>query len=158
MPEAFFYQLNGDSPEAVLPRMLDMALQKGWRIEVRGDGPDRMERLDQVLWGPGDEFRPHGLAGGPHDADQPILLTAGPVGGPGNAPRDCLFALDGAPVSEAEARASQRVCIVFDGADPEVLNTARSQWKALTGSGLAARFYVREEGTWALRQERPARA
>ena len=30
MPEAFFYQLGGDSPEAVLPRMLDMALQKGW--------------------------------------------------------------------------------------------------------------------------------
>ena len=154
MPEAFFYQLNGDSPEAVLPRMLDMALQKGWRIEVRGDDPDRMERLDHVLWGPGDEFRPHGLSGGPHDDDQPILLTVGT----GAGPRDCLFALDGAPVSEAEARAAQRVCIVFDGADPKVLNIARSQWKALTGAGLAARFYVREEGTWALRQERPARA
>lgn len=154
MPEAFFYQLNGDSPEAVLPRMLDMALQKGWRIEVRGDGPDRMERLDHVLWGPGDEFRPHGLAGGPHDADQPILLTVGS----GSGPRDCLFALDGAPVSEAEARAARRVCIVFDGADADVLTTARSQWKTLTGAGLAARFYVREDGTWALRQERPARA
>lgn len=154
MPEAFFYQLNGDSPEAVLPRMLDMALQKGWRIEVRGDAPERMERLDQVLWGPGDEFRPHGLAGGPHDADQPILLTVGHASGP----RDCLFALYGAPVSEAEARAAQRVCIVFDGTDPEVLSTARSQWRALTGAGLAARFYVREDGTWALRQERPARA
>ncbi len=153
MPEAFFYQLNGDPPEAVLPRMLDMALQKGWRIEVRGEAPDRMERLDLALWGPGDEFRPHGLAGGPHDADQPILITAGRGGGG----RDGLMALDGASVTEDEARAASRVCIIFDGADPEALSTARAQWKALTGAGLAARFYVREDGGWTLRQERPAR-
>lgn len=150
MPEAFFYQLNGDSPESVLPRLLDMGLQKGWRIELRGLLRERMERLDLALWGEGGEFRPHGLAGGPHDADQPILLTLGP----GAAPRDCLVALDGAPVSSADARV--RLCVVFDGADPEVLATARAQWKALTGAGLPAKYYVREEGAWALRQERPA--
>lgn len=150
MPEAFFYQLNGDSPESVLPRLLDMGLQKGWRIELRGLSRERMERLDLALWGEGGEFRPHGLAGGPHDADQPILLTLGP----GAAPRDCLVALDGAPVSPADARV--RLCVVFDGADPEVLATARAQWKALTGAGLPAKYYVREEGAWALRQERPA--
>ncbi|MBP1805466.1 DNA polymerase III subunit chi [Rubellimicrobium aerolatum] len=153
MAEAFFYQLGGDPPEAVLPRMLDMALQKGWRIELRGPDRARMERLDLLLWGPGGEFRPHGLAHGPHDDLQPILLTAGEgVGG-----RDCLMALDGAPVSEAEAQAAARVCVVFDGADPEALATARAQWKALTGAGLPARFYVREDGAWSLRQERPAR-
>lgn len=150
MPEAIFYQLNGDSPESVLPRLLDMGLQKGWRIELRGLSRDRMERLDLALWGEGGEFRPHGLSGGPHDADQPVLLTVGP----GASPRDCLVALDGAPVTPADATA--RLCIVFDGADPEVLSTARAQWKALTGAGLAAKFYVREAGTWALRQERPA--
>ena len=152
MPETFFYQLNGDSPEAVLPRMLDMALQKGWRIEVRGLSRERMERLDLALWGEGGEFRPHGLAGGPHDADQPILLTVGE----GQGGRDCLMALDGAPVSESEAKATQRVCVVFDGGDASALATARAQWKALTGAGLAARYYVREDGTWSLRQERPA--
>ena len=64
------------------------------------------------------------------------------------------MALDGAPVAPTDATA--RLCVVFDGADPEVLATARAQWKALTGAGLAARFYVREGGAWALRQERPA--
>ncbi|WP_210527557.1 DNA polymerase III subunit chi [Rubellimicrobium arenae] len=152
MPEAYFYQLNGDAPDAVLPRMLDMALQKGWRIEVRGPDRPRMERLDVALWGPGDEFRPHGMAGGDHDADQPILLTVGT----GDGRRECLMTLDGAPVSESEARSAQRVCIIFDGADPEALTTARSQWRSLTGAGLAARFYVREDGSWSLRQERPA--
>lgn len=152
MPEAFFYQLNGDPPEAVLPRLLDLSRGKGWQIELRGLSRVRMERLDVALWGEGGEFRPHGLAGGPHDADQPILLTTGP----GAPTRDCLVTLDGAPVSEAEAKAAERVCIVFDGADPDVLAAARAQWKSLTGAGLAARFYVRENGAWALRQERPA--
>lgn len=152
MPEAYFYQLNGDPPEAVLPRLLDMALGKGWRIELRGVSPEGMERLDLVLWGEGGEFRPHGLAGGPFDAEQPILLTTGP----GAQGRDCLVALDGAPVSEAEARAAERICILFDGAEPEVLATARAQWKALTGAGIAAKYYVREGGAWTLRQERPA--
>ena len=152
MAEAFFYQLDGDPPEAVLPRLLDMAQAKGWRVELRGRSRERMEWLDLALWGEGGEFRPHGLAGGPFDEDQPILLTPGP----GSGGRDCLVTLDGAPVSEGEARAAERVCIVFDGADPAVLATARSQWKALTGAGLAARFYVREGGSWSLRQERPA--
>jgi len=153
VPEAFFYQLGGDSPEAVLPRMLDMALQKGWRIEVRGPARDRMEKLDLALWGEGGEFRPHGLAGGPPDSEQPILLTVGD----GQGGRDCLMALDGAPVTETEALRAERVCVVFDGADEEALATARAQWKALTGAGLAARYYVREDGTWSLRQERPAK-
>lgn len=150
MPEAFFYQLSGEAPETVLPRLLDMGLSKGWRIELRGTARERMERLDLALWGEGGEFRPHGLAGGRFDAEQPILLTVGP----GAPPRDCLVALDGAPVTGADALA--RLCVVFDGADADVLATARGQWKALTGAGLAAKFYVRQDGAWALRQERPA--
>jgi DNA polymerase-3 subunit chi len=152
MPEAFFYQLSGESPEVVLPRLLDMARAKGWRIELRGRSRERMEQIDGALWGPGDEFRPHGLAGGPHDEDQPILLTVGAS----DIRRECLVALEGAPVPETDALRAERVCIVFDGAEPEVLGTARAQWKALTAAGLPAKFYVREEGAWILRQERPA--
>jgi DNA polymerase-3 subunit chi len=150
VPDAFFYQLNGEAPEAVLPRLLDMGVQKGWRIELRGTSRERMERLDLALWGEGGEFRPHGLAGGPFDAEQPILITVGP----GLPPRDWLVALDGAAVGPGDA--GVRLSVVFDGNDAEVLQTARSQWKALTGAGLAAKFYVREGGSWALRQERPA--
>lgn len=152
MAGAYFYQLDGAPPEAVLPRLLGMARARGWRIEVRGLSRERMEALDLLLWGEGGEFLPHGLSGGPHDADQPILLTAGA----GAGGRDCLVAIDGAAVSEGEARLAERVCIVFDGADPRALATARGQWKSLTGAGLAARFHVREGGGWSLRQERPA--
>jgi len=51
VPEAFFYQLSGEAPETVLPRLLDMGLSKGWRIELRGTARERMERLDLALWG-----------------------------------------------------------------------------------------------------------
>ena len=35
MPEAFFYQLNVDPPESVLPRLLDMALASTQSIQER---------------------------------------------------------------------------------------------------------------------------
>jgi DNA polymerase-3 subunit chi len=85
-----------------------------------------MESLDLALWAEG--FRPHGLAGGPHDDLQPVLLTTGPAGG-----CDCLVALDGAEVEPAEAGALKRILVVFG---PEDLATARAQWRALTAAGL----------------------
>lgn len=152
MGEAFFYQLDGQPPEAVLPRLLDLASGRGWPIELRGRTRERMEALDLALWGPSTEFRPHGLAGGPHDGDQPLLLTWGP----GARPRPCLCLIDGAAAAVAEAQASERVMIVFDGRDGDALATARAQWRDLTGAGLPARFYVRDGSSWALKAERPA--
>ena len=151
MGEAYFYQLDGEAPEAVLPRLLDLSRGRGWRIELRGRSRERMEALDLALWGPGGEFRPHGLAGGPHDALQPILLTWGP----GAAPRACLCAIDGAGVEAGEVRAAERTMIIFDGGDEAVLATARAQWRALTAAALRARFHVREGSGWTLRAERP---
>jgi DNA polymerase-3 subunit chi len=148
--EAFFYQLMGQPPEAVLPRLLDLATERGWPVELRGPSRDRMEALDLALWGPSTEFRPHGLAGGAHDADQPILLTWGT-----GVARPCLCLIDGAGVRTDEARAAERVMIVFDGADEAMLATARGQWRDFTGAGLPARFYVREGASWALKAERP---
>ena len=153
MGEATFYQLDGERPEAVLPRLLDLARGQGWTIELRGRDRARMEALDLALWGPGGEFRPHGLAGGPHDAAQPVLLTWGP----GTPRRACLCAIDGAEVGLEEARAAARAMIVFDGAEEAALEAARAQWRALTQGGLPARFFVRDGQGWALRAERPAR-
>ncbi len=154
MGEAYFYQLAGQPPEAVLPRLLDLASGRGWRIELRGRSRERMEALDLALWDSPNEFRPHGLAGGPHDADQPVLLTWGPV----LPARPCLCLIDGAAVTTEEARAAERVMVVFDGEDEAALGAARAQWRDLTGAGLPARFYVREGPSWALRAERPGAA
>ena len=149
MAEAVFYQLMGAVPETVLPQLLDRLLAQGWRVELRGTERARMERLDLRLWGPGDDFRPHGLMGGPHDARQPVLLTWGE----GTGGREALVALDGAPLTEAEALAAARVCVLFDGEDEAALGAARAQWRALTAAGIPARYFERAAGAWTLRAE-----
>ena len=128
MGEAFFYHLTRRPLEAVLPDLLEKSLARGWRVSVRGTQAQRMDWLDQKLWlGPEEGFLPHGLAGGPHDADQPVLLTldAEATNDPG-----CLMCIDGA-----------------------ALQRARDQWRSLTGAGCKAQYWSEESGRWEKKAE-----
>jgi DNA polymerase-3 subunit chi len=148
---AYFYHLTQRPLEATLPVLLEKALAQGWRVAVRGTDAEALATLDAALWmEPEDGFLPHGLAGGPHDADQPVLLTAGP-----EAPNDpaCLMAVHGAAVDAAEVARLERVCILFDGHDPVAVDTARDQWRRLTGAGCAAQYWSEETGRWEKKAE-----
>lgn len=152
MGEAYFYHLTRHPLEHTLPVLLGKARQAGWRVAVRGTDSARMAQLDETLWlGAEDGFLPHGLAGGPHDADQPILLTTSPEAA--NAP-DCLMTVDGAEVSAQEVGALARVCILFDGNDGMALDRARVQWKSLTDAGCAAQYWSEESGRWEMKSKR----
>lgn len=154
MGDVWFYHLTETTAEDALPRLLAPALAKGWNVELRGTSPRRMEWLDQTLWqGAPDAFLPHGLAGGPHDALQPVLLS---VAGQELPPRACLMLVDGAPFDPAEAELAARICIVFDATDPEQMGIARSQWKQVTAAGLAAQYWAQDLGRWVKKQERAA--
>jgi DNA polymerase-3 subunit chi len=142
---ALFYHLTRSPAENLLPVLIGKSLQAGWRVELRGMQPERMERLDLHLW-QGDGFLPHGLAGGAHDARQPVLLTL-PGQVAANAP-SCLMALDGVEVETAELATLERTCIIFDGGDAAALNRARDQWKALTAAGVTAEYWSEESGRW----------
>jgi DNA polymerase-3 subunit chi len=151
MGAAYFYHLTQRPLEAVLPALIGRALQQGWRVAVRGTDAARMEWLDQKLWlGPEEEFLPHGLAGGPHDALQPVLLTTAREVPNGAA---CLMAVDGAEVAPDEVRAAERVCILFDGADAAALARARDQWRALTAAGVPAQYWSEDSGRWEKKAE-----
>jgi DNA polymerase-3 subunit chi len=153
MGAVFFYHLTRRPLEAVLPPLLERALAQGWRVCVRGTDPSRMDWLDQRLWlGPEEQFLPHGLTGGPHDALQPVLLTTGNDPAPNGAA--CLMAVDGADVSPQEAQAMERTCILFDGGDPAAVERARAQWKALTATGLPAEYWSEDSGRWECRDRR----
>ncbi|WP_299646985.1 DNA polymerase III subunit chi [uncultured Jannaschia sp.] len=146
MGEVYFYHLTRNPVETTLATLLARALAQGWRIAVRGRERARLERLDARLWeGPPESFLPHGLAGGPHDARQPILLT---TGAGANRP-DCLMSVDGAEVAASELPDLKRACILFDGFDGAALGRAREQWKILTDRGCAARYWSEESGKWA---------
>lgn len=154
MGQVMFYHLTHSPIEATVPLILGKSLQAGWRVLVRGRDAALLQRLDLTLWrDPSDGFLPHGLAGGPHDADQPVLLTTdpAPAAAAPNLPA-CLVAIDGAAVTPDEAAALERVCILFDGADPAAVDHARGQWRALTGAGLPAQYWSEASGAW--RKER----
>ena len=151
MGAVYFYHLTESPLEVALPQLLDRARAQGWRVLVRGRDPALLERLDAALWqGPSDTFRPHGLAGGPHDADQPILLGANNVPATGFA---CIMSVGGADLTPAEIAASERCCILFDGHDGSALQDARRQWKALTDVGCAAQYWAQDDGRWIMKAE-----
>ncbi|MDM7458056.1 MAG: DNA polymerase III subunit chi [Paracoccus sp. (in: a-proteobacteria)] len=145
MGKALFYHLTHSPVEAVLPQLLARALAKGWRVELRATTAARLQRLDLDLW-QGDGFLPHGLAGGPHDARQPVLLTL-PDQKAANAPA-CLMTVDGPPLDPAQINSLDRVCILFDGGDAAALAAARDQWRQLSAAGLLAEYWSEDSGRW----------
>ena len=147
MGNALFYHLTRSPAEALLPVLIGKALAAGWRVELRSAAPDRAEYLDQHLW-QGDGFLPHGLAGGPHDARQPVLLTIAGLHGAAANKAGCLMAVDGAEIAPAECQILQRSCIIFDGGDSSAVQRARGQWRSLTSAGVQAEYWSEETGRW----------
>lgn len=146
MGSALFYHLTRSRAETLLPQLIGKAMAAGWRVELRGQSAARIEALDSALW-MGDGFLPHGIAGGPHDARQPVILRAADAPPAANAP-DCLMALDGSEVTPEEAQALTRICILFDGNDERAVSRARDQWRALTGAGVPAEYWSEAGGRW----------
>ncbi len=151
MGAVYFYHLTRSPLEATLPVLLEKALAAGWRVAVKGTDGARLDWLDERLW-QGDGFLPHGRAGGPHDAMQPVLLTDGPA--PNGA--TCVMAIDGAEIAADDVAALERACILFDGNDPAAVEAARDQWRTLTGAGVAAQYWSQESGSWAKKAEHPS--
>ena len=149
MGAVFFYHLTVSPLEVTLPKLLGKARAAGWRVAVRGCSEERLAWLDEKLWlGNEEGFLPHGMAGGPFDADQPVLLTSGTGAGNGAT---CIMAIDGADVTNDEAAEMERVCILFDGNDPNAVQRAREQWKDLADAGCAAQYWSQSGGKWVMK-------
>ena len=154
MGEAYFYHLTRQSINEALVPLLNKCLDNSWRVLVRGNDLGLLKVLDEKLWEGGDNvFLPHGLLGGPHDMDQPILLA--PEGQ--TPPHDCLICISGANLTCEEVSLAKRVCIVFQGDSSTDVEHARNQWKALADEGLAAKYWDQSSGSWELKAETPAK-
>jgi len=152
---ARFYHLTRDPPEVLLPVLISKSREMGLTVALRGTDPVRMDHLDTQLWQL-EGFLPHGRAGGPHDAAQPVLLLhdATPVAQLANKP-GCLVTLDGAPVDPVEAEALDRLCILFNGQDEDAVSHARTQWRALTSAGIPAEYWSQQSGRWVCQAKHP---
>ncbi|MBA4324797.1 MAG: DNA polymerase III subunit chi [Rhodobacter sp.] len=155
MGMVMFFHLMQSAPADTLAVNLPRALGQGWRVMVRGTDLAALDLLDQALWlkGGDDGFLPHGLEGGPHDADQPVLLG---LGQPANGAK-VLALVDGAEATDAEIAAMERVWVLFDGNDQARLQAARGQWKAMTTAGHAAQYWSEDSGRWEKKAESAAR-
>jgi DNA polymerase-3 subunit chi len=144
MTEVWFYHLERTSLEQALPELLEKVLGRGWRGLVRTREPARVDELDQHLWTwRDDSFLPHGTAGEPHAARQPVLLTAGQDN---LNQAQALLLVDGA--DPGELAGYERVMVLFDGNDEAALATARAQWSMLKASGVELSYWRQEWRGW----------
>jgi DNA polymerase III subunit chi len=146
MTEVLFYHLKGQTPEQVLPALLQKSLERGWRVVVQASSDERVEALDAHLWTwRDDSFLPHGTARDAEAPAQPIVLTAGEENPNGATVR---FLVDGANMAE-DATGYERVVMLFDGDDPDAVETARARWTKAKAAGAEVTYWRADEnGRW----------
>ena len=141
--QADFYLLELGGPELALAPLAGKVLETGGRLLVVAGEAGAREKLSAALWSAGAEsFLANGIAGGEHDARQPILIADDVV--PANGARFLALA-DGVWREPGEGD-FDRVLLVFGEAERMA---ARDTWRLLKGrEGWACRFFRREGRKW----------
>ena len=146
MTEVWFYHLQGQSLEGVLPTLLERSLERGWRVVVQAASEERVEALDAHLWTYRDDgFLPHGTWRETEAAAQPVVLTLQDHN-PNAA--NVRFLVEGADIP-ADAAEYQRLVLLFDGDDDEAVAAARQRWTAAKDAGHEVTYWQQDErGRW----------
>lgn len=136
-----FYQLGDSAVESVLPQLAAKTLAAGQRMLVVSEDDAQLALISDALWAAKDRFLAHGLAGGPHQERQPILLSD--MANPGNGAAFVALA-DGR--WRDEALGFERAFLLFGG---ETIEAARTTWRSLDArEGVERRYWKQEEGRW----------
>lgn len=145
MTAVFFYHLQQQPLDRVLPRLLAVSLDRGWRVVVQTGSDERAEALAGLLWSFDDEsFLPHGTKADGMPDLQPVWLTAADENPNGANVR---FYVDGAAVGSVEGL--ERAVIMFDGNDQEAVDKARQDWKRFRAEGRDVSYWQQDEqGRW----------
>jgi DNA polymerase-3 subunit chi len=144
--EAWFYHLQRQPLERVLPMLLERTLARGWKAVVQVGGEERLAFLDDHLWTYADDsFLPHVTQREPDAAANPIVLALD-EGNPNGA--QVRFLVDGAGLP-ADMASYERLMLIFDGNDDEALARARSEWGRAKSAGISASYWQQDEsGKW----------
>ena len=128
-----FYQLSQTPVEGALPQLAVKMREAGAKVLVVSTDEAQLARISAAL--------AHGLAGGPHQERQPILLSDGL-----EAPNEARFLAlaDGGWRDGADH--FDRVFLLFDGS---TIDDARATWRSLDGrEGLERNYWRQEDGKW----------
>jgi DNA polymerase-3 subunit chi len=145
MPRVDFYRLTRDPVERVLPALASRVLQNGDRLLVVAGPAMQRQAIDEALWTlqPA-SFLPHGAAGSPDEAIEPILI-AGTLAAPAPNAATHLALADGE--WRDEALGFERVFLLFDNSR---IDDARAIWRSLAAKDeVDNRFWKQDEsGRW----------
>lgn len=146
MAEIFFYHLQRQPMERVLPQLLERSVERGWRVVVQVASEERMEALDAHLWTYRDDsFLPHGTARDREAAAHPVVLTTAEHN-PNSA--NVRFLIDGAPIP-ADAANYERIVLLFDGEDEDAVAAARAHWSEAKSKGFDVTYWQPDDqGRW----------
>lgn len=145
MSETRYYHLQTRPMEEVLPQLLGISLERGWRAVVITGFSDRVEKLNDHLWSfDTASFLPHGSEKDGRSEKHPVWITEKDEN-PNNS--NVLFLVDHA---ESEALDSyETVCRLFDGNDEAAVQKARVAWKAEKDAGRSLTYWQQsEQGAW----------
>ena len=153
MTEIWFYHLQRQSLEKVLPNLIEKSLEKGWRVAVQARSEERLDALNSWLWTYSDEsFVAHGRVRDGDGELQPVYLTAGPENPNGAALRLFVEGADMAPALAGDGAAYVRAVAVFDGNNAEELALARAQWQELKDLGFSLTYWQQgANGRWEMK-------
>lgn len=137
-----FYQLSRDPAPVAIALLARKTIEAGERLLVVGAELELLEAISQGLWEASpDAFLANGIAGGEHDARQPILLSDEVEASNG---AKFLLIADGQWRDPGDGFA--RVMYLFDDA---TIGTARQTWKALAASdAIERKFWKQDGGRW----------
>jgi DNA polymerase III subunit chi len=145
MASVQFYQLTTTPLERALPKLLEKAFAGGFKTLVVAESDERVEQLNQLLWtyDPG-SFLPHGSVKDGQSNIQPILISTRQE--PLNE-ANMLFLIDGNVASETDK--FERILDMFDGRDPQAVESARERWKTYKDLGNTVAYFLQTtSGGW----------
>jgi DNA polymerase III subunit chi len=141
-----FYHLERRPLANVLPSLLEKTVARNAKAVVKLGSDERLKWLDEHLWTYREEsFLPHGTSADGKPEMQPVFLT---IDDQRPNAASYLFLVDGAALP-ADQAGLERLFIVFDGNEPDQLDSARSHWKSFKTEGHALSYWQQnEQGRW----------
>ncbi len=145
MTDIHFYHLTRTPLEQALPKLLEKAIQGGFRSVVLMESEEKVEWMNNILWTyDPNSFLPHGSMKDGNTELQPVYLTAKEEN-PNKA--NLLVITDSSELDLG--RGFTRVIDIFDGNDETSIAKARMRWSKYKSEGHALEYRQQtENGSW----------
>ncbi len=145
MTEVWFYHLEKQPLDHVLPRIVSKANERGLQLVIETTSQDQVTQISDMLWAAEDvAFLPHGFEGDGQDEIQSIWLTSGQDNP--NESKMRIFTFGAIPIDISNL---SRAMLMFDGNDVQALDRARAEWKRHKSDGHQVSYWRQDEsGKW----------